>query len=154
MSSDKAGYVHLASLSTPARPGAEFRRRQALAFVEAVVLPAAIGRGRVSELWVCHLNPKQRVVLHCILNHEELLESGQRLGCAPLNHNPTHQWAIELTRIIKKTVWSDDSTNTSSHLVQKRLPIRTLGMLRNKEAWIWRNLIFKPEWSHHQTIHP
>lgn len=46
--------------------------------------------------------------------------------------------------MIKKTVWSDDSTNTSSHLAQKRLPTRTLGMLRNKEARTWRNLIFKP----------
>lgn len=31
----QAGCVHLASLSTLARPGAEFRRRQALAFLEA-----------------------------------------------------------------------------------------------------------------------
>lgn len=43
-------------------------------------------------------------------------------------HNPTHQWVIELIGMIKTTIWSNDSSSTSSQLGQKRLPTRTLGM--------------------------
>ena len=41
-----ASCVHLASLSTLARPGAEFRRRQALAFVEAMGILVSKGASR------------------------------------------------------------------------------------------------------------
>lgn len=88
----QAGRVHLASLSTLARPGAEFRRRQALAFLEAETVPQGYSEG------FRYANGHTKS--NAVLKHDEVLPRDLNIGkiAGAAQTFPKHQWDVELTQ--------------------------------------------------------